>query len=148
MNKVLIKIKGTQENGDDKSVIELSTEGVMRHFEDEYVLTYSESQTVEGSKLKTQLTVQGGKTVILERRGDLNSRMVITEGERNSCIYSIPQGSLALGIYGKEVKCDMNEHGGYIKMAYAIDANLEPLSENIVEITVEERKNVDISIKK
>ncbi len=140
MKKVLIKIKGTQGAGDDQSVIELSTEGVMRYFEGEYVLTYSEDQTVEGGKIKTQLTVQDGKRIILERKGDLNSRLIITEGERNQCLYAIPQGSLALGIYGKEVKCDMTEKGGKIKMSYSIDANLEPLSENTVEITVEERK--------
>ncbi len=140
MKKVLVKIKGTQGADDEQSVIELATEGVMRQFEGEYVITYSDDQTVEGSKTKTQLTVQKNKTVILERRGDLNSRLIIAEGERNICLYAIPQGSLSLGIYGKEVKCDLTERGGYIKMAYAIDANLEPLSENTVEITVEERK--------
>ncbi|MDO4607589.1 MAG: DUF1934 domain-containing protein [Clostridia bacterium] len=139
MKKVLIKIKGTQGADDEQAVIELATEGVMRQFEDEYILSYSDDQTVEGSNTKTQLTVKGDKTVILERRGDLNSRLVITEGERNQCLYAIPQGSLTLGIYGKEVKCNLNESGGRLKMAYAIDANLEPLSENTVEITVEER---------
>ncbi len=140
MKKVLIKIKGIQGADNDKSVIELSTEGVMRSFDGEYILTYSEQQTLDGSNLKTQLTVKNNKTVILERKGDLNSRLVITEGERNSCIYAIPQGSLTLGIYGKEVKCDLTETGGRLKMSYAIDANLNPLSENTVEITVEERK--------
>ncbi len=139
MKKVLIKIKGTQGVDGEQAVIELATEGVMRYFEDEYVITYSDEQTVEGSKTKTQLTVKNNKTVILERRGDLNSRLVITEGERNSCLYAIPQGSLTLGIYGKEVKCNLTEQGGYIKMAYTIDTDLVPLSENVVEITVEER---------
>lgn len=139
MKKVLIKIKGTQGVDYDSSVIELATEGVMRQFEDEYVITYSDDQTVEGSKTKTQLTVKNEKTVILERKGDLNSRLIITQGKRNQCLYAIPQGSLTLGIYGKSVDCDLNENGGHIKMSYAIDANLEPLSENSVEITVEER---------
>lgn len=139
MKKVLVKIKGIQGLDDDKAVIELSTEGTLRRFENEYIITYSEDQTVEGSKIKTQLTVKDSGTVILERRGDLNSRLIITEGERNNCLYAIPQGSLTLGIYGKEVKSNMTEHGGTVKMVYTIDVNLEPLSENTVEITVEER---------
>ncbi|MBQ8740141.1 MAG: DUF1934 domain-containing protein [Clostridia bacterium] len=139
MKKVLVKIKGIQGLDDDKAVIELSTEGTLRRFEDEYIITYSEDQTVEGSKIKTQLTVKDCGTVVLERRGDLNSRLIITEGERNNCLYAIPQGSLTLGIYGKEVKSNMTEHGGTVKMVYTIDVNLEPLSENTVEITVEER---------
>ena len=139
MKKVLVKVRGTQGIDGDKTVIELATEGTFRHFEDEYIITYTEDQTVEGSKLKTQLTVKNNKTVILERRGDLNSRLVITEGERNNCLYSIPQGSLSMGIYGKEVKANLNESGGTVKMIYSIDMNLQPLSENEVEIFVEER---------
>lgn len=139
MKKVLVKIKGTQGLDGQKDVIELSTEGTLRVFENEYTITYSEDQTVEGSNTKTLLTITEDNTVILERRGDLNSRLIITEGERNSCLYAIPQGSLTLGIYGKEVKCDMTESGGRVKMVYTIDIDLQPLSENEVEILVEER---------
>lgn len=139
MKKVLIKVKGMQGIDGDGDVIELVTEGILKRFENDYIITYSEQQTVEGSKTKTQLTLQYNGTVILERRGELNSRMIITEGERNSCIYAIPQGSLMLGIYGKEVKFDMTELGGFIKMVYTVDVNLETLSENTVEILVEER---------
>lgn len=140
MKKVLIKIKGTQGLDGEESVIELVTEGLLKQFDNDYIITYSEDETVEGSKTKTQLTVKSDKTVILERRGALTSRLLITEGERNCCLYAIPQGSLTLGIYGKEVKADLTENGGTVKMIYTIDANLEHLSENKVEISVEERK--------
>ena len=139
MKKVLIKVKGTQGVDGEDAVIELTTEGTLRTFEDDYIICYSEDPTESGSKTKTQLTVQKDGTVILDRRGDLNSRLVITEGERNQCIYAIPQGSMTLGIYGKEVKSDLTESGGTVKMVYSIDMNLQPLSENVVEILVEER---------
>lgn len=140
MKKVLVKVKGTQGVDGDNTVIELVTEGTLRKFEDEYTISYTEDQTIEGSKTKTLLTVQSDNTVILERRGDLNSRLIITEGERNNCLYAIPQGTLTLGIYGKEVKSNLTDSGGTVKMVYTIDANLEPISENTVEIFVEERK--------
>lgn len=139
MKKVLIKVKGVQGIDGDNTVIELVTEGTLRRFENEYTITYTEEQTVEGSKTKTVLTVKSDNTVVLERRGDLNSRLVITEGERNNCLYAMPQGTLSLGIYGKEVKSNLTESGGTVKMVYTIDANLEPISENTVEIFVEER---------
>lgn len=139
MKKVLIKVKGVQGIDGDNTVIELVTEGTLRKFENEYTITYTEEQTVEGSKTKTVLTVQSDDTVVLERRGDLNSRLVITKGERNNCLYAMPQGTLSLGIYGKEVKSNLTESGGTVKMVYTIDANLEPISENTVEIFVEER---------
>ncbi len=139
MKKVLVKVKGTQGIDDEKAVIELSTEGTLREFEGDYIITYSEDPTESGANTKTQLTIQKNKTVILDRRGDLNSRLIITEGERNNCLYSIPQGSLTLGIYGKEIKSNMTDRGGMVKMVYSIDMNLQPLSDNEVEIFVEER---------
>lgn len=139
MKKVLVKVKGTQDVDGEKAVIELSTEGTIREFDGDYIITYNDDPTESGGQTKTQLTVQKNGTVILDRRGDLNSRLVITEGERNSCLYAIPQGSLTLGIYGKTVKNTMTANGGTVKMVYSIDMNLEPLSDNEVEIFVEER---------
>jgi len=139
MKKVLVKVKGTQGVDGEKAVIELATEGTLREFEGDYIITYSEDPTESGNKTKTQLTIQKNGTITLERRGDLNSRLVITEGERNSCLYAIPQGSMMLGIYGKSVKSDMTSSGGKVKMIYSINMNLQPLSENEVEILVEER---------
>ena len=139
MKKVLVKVKGTQSVDGESAVIELTTEGTLREFEGEYIVTYSDDPTESGEKTKTQLTIQKNGTVILDRRGDLNSRLIITQGERNNCLYSIPQGSMTLGIYGKEVKSNINSFGGTLKMVYSIDMNLQPLSDNEVEIFVEER---------
>lgn len=139
MKKVLVKVKGTQGIDGESAVIELSTEGTLREFEGDYIISYSEDDAESGGKTKTQLTIQKSGTVILDRRGDLNSRLVITEGERNNCIYAIPQGSMTLGIYGKEIKSNMTASGGTVKMVYSIDMNLTPISDNEVEIFVEER---------
>ena len=139
MKKVLVKVKGTQGVDGENSVIELSTEGTFREFEGDYIITYSDDPTESGNNTKTQLTIQKSGTVILDRRGDLNSRLVITEGERNQCLYAIPQGSMTLGIYGKQVTSNMTASGGTLKMVYSIDMNLQPLSDNEVEIFVEER---------
>ena len=139
MKKVLVKVKGTQSVDGENAVIELSTEGTLREFEGDYIITYSDDPTESGTQTKTQHTIQKSGTVILDRRGDLNSRLVITEGERNNCLYAIPQGSMTLGIYGKQVKSNMTASGGTVKMVYSIDMNLQPLSDNEVEIFVEER---------
>lgn len=139
MKKVLVKVTGTQDVDGENAVIELTTEGTLREFEGDYIITYSDDPTESGKKTKTQLTVQKDGTVILDRRGDLNSRLVITEGERNNCLYAIPQGSMTLGIYGKQVNSTMTANGGSVTMIYSIDMNLTPLSENKVEIFVEER---------
>ena len=75
----------------------------------------------------------------LERQGDLRSKLLIEEGVRNNCFYTVPEGSLTLGIFGKEVRFSLDESGGDIKMVYTIDANMKLISENTVEIKIRER---------
>lgn len=139
MKNALIKIKGTQGLGDDTSVVELSTLGTIEECDGGYLLKYEENEMSENVKVYTTLSVRNEKCAVLERRGDVNSRLVITEGERNNCIYQIPEGSMTLGIYGKSVKYDLSATGGKITMQYTLDTNLQPLSENTVEVTVEAR---------
>lgn len=141
MKNVLIKIKGTQGLGDDKSVIEFSSEGTLSREGETYLLSYSEDTVIEGGKIETLLTVRGKDSVTLERKGALNSKLLIEKGVRNNCFYSVPEGSLTLGIFGKEVDNRLCDIGGKIKMIYTLDANMKLISENTVEISVREIKN-------
>lgn len=139
MKNVLIKITGTQGFESQKDKTELIAEGSLTVSENEFVITYDDEQILLGSKTKSKLTVKQDNTVILERAGELNSKFVITEGERNTCLYAIPQGTMTLGINGKKVINELTENGGRLKMSYTIDANLRTVSENEVDILVEER---------
>lgn len=139
MKDVIIKIKGTQGLGDDKNVIELSSEGTLAREGEKYVLSYSEDTVTGGESVSTILTVDGKDKVILERKGALNSKLFIEKGVRNNCFYSVPEGSLSLGIFGKDVNIKMNDTGGKIKMVYTLDTNMKLISENTVEVTVRER---------
>ena len=138
MRNVIIKIKGTQGLGNDKDVIELTTEGKLEALDDGYVLHYEEGEMMGEQTVHTKLTAIGDNQIILERSGDMSSRLVIEKGKRNSCFYSIPQGEITLGIYGKTVQNGLSHNGGSLKMEYTIDTNLQPLSENMVEIEVRE----------
>lgn len=141
MKNVIIKIKGTQGSGDEKSVIEFSSEGTLSREGEKYLLSYSEDAVIEGGGIETLLTADGKNRVILERKGSLNSKLLIEKGVRNNCFYSVPEGSLTLGIFGKEVDNRLCDTGGKIKMVYTLDANMRLISENTVEISVREIKN-------
>lgn len=135
MKKVMIKIRGTQGLGDDTSVIEFATEGTLRRQGDDFILSYFDNSVVENEKVKTTLTASA-KSVILERSGAIKSKLFIEKGVRNNCFYSVPEGSLTLGIYGKDVSHNLTESGGKINMVYTLDADLNLISENAVEINV------------
>lgn len=139
MKNVIIKIKGTQGLGADKDVIELTTEGTLEKSEQGIILRYEEGEMMGERAVHTALTASGN-SVILERSGDMSSKLVIERNKRNSCFYSIPQGEMVLGIYGKSVQNELTDSGGTLKMEYTIDTNLQPVSENIVEISVKEVK--------
>ena len=139
MKNVIIKIKGTQGSGDEKSVIEFSSEGTLSREGEKYLLSYSEDAVIEGGRIETLLTADGKNRVILERKGSLNSKLLIEKGVRNNCFYSVPEGSLTLGIFGKEVDNRLCDTGGKIKMVYTLDADMRPISENAVEINITER---------
>ena len=137
MKKVIIKIRGTQGSSRDSETIEFTTEGVMRKDGNDYILSYSEGEIIGGAHIKTRLTAKGN-SVILERTGDLSSKLIIEKGIRNSCFYSVPQGELTLGIYGTKIDNRLTDKGGKLEMTYTVDTNLQPLSENSVDITVSE----------
>ena len=141
MKKVLIGIKGMQINDGDDGAIEFMSEGVMRTVDGDTVLTYNDTGILSGQEkesVKTRVTVHGEKKVIIERSGGVSSRLIIEKGVRNDCLYSIPQGNLTLGIYGKAIRNGLTESGGELSMSYSIDANMRQLSENTIKISVKE----------
>ena len=135
MKKVIIDIKGTQGLGDNTEVIEFSTIGEINKTSDGFALYYDEGEMM-GCKNKTTLTVSNKKEVVLERKGDNSSKLIIKKGERNNCFYGTPYGNMVIGIYGENVEHRLDENGGTLKMCYTIDQNLEPISRNEVEISV------------
>lgn len=139
MKKVMIKIKGTQGIDGDVSVVEFLGEGTLKKQGDDYIITYSDDAATPGASVKTILTASGQDSVVLERSGAVKSKLLIEKGVRNNCFYSVPEGNLTLGIYGKEIENRLGESGGRIKMVYTLDANMRLISENAVEISVEGR---------
>ena len=136
MKKVMVKIKGTQGLDGQKSVVEFLGEGTLKKDGDAYIISYSDNAAAGGEAIKTVLTATGDDSVVLERSGAIKSRLLIERGVRNNCFYSVPEGNLTLGIYGKEIENRLNESGGKIKMVYTLDADMRLISENTVEISV------------
>lgn len=140
MKDVMIKIKGTQGLGNDKHVLELTCEGTLESRDGTFVLSYFENTVVKGESIETVLTADKNGAITLERKGALSSKLLIEEKVRNNCFYSVPEGTLSLGIFGKEVKTSLTDAGGSIKMVYTVDADMRLISENTVEITIRERQ--------
>lgn len=138
MKKVIIKIKGTQGIDGENQVIELDTVGTMRKQDNTFVLSYKEGEMLGEKSVTTKLFVTDNNTAVMERSGDLRSRLVIEKGKRNNCCYASPYGNLMIGIFGEYIENALSDNGGSLKMGYSIDSDLVPISKNKVEITVRE----------
>ncbi|MBQ8303865.1 MAG: DUF1934 domain-containing protein [Clostridia bacterium] len=142
MKDFLINIKSTQyfPANDNRDSIEMTSVGKLNYDENGYSIVYDESDAIGAGGVKTSLQVLNDSLVILNRSGSVDGRLVVENHKRNSCIYSVPEGTLSIGIYGKSVESDMTENGGRLFLSYTIDAQSNLISENTVEITVKEVK--------
>lgn len=136
---VIIDIKTEQTVDNDTDFIEFTTDGRFGFEDGSFYISYDESSLldVEG-EVKTTLYVKPDNSVILQRKGAYNSRMVIEKGVRNNCFYSTPHGDLSLGIFGEKVIHKLDNNGGSISMRYTIDTDLQLLSKNSVNISIRE----------
>lgn len=141
MKDVIINISGEQGIDNDSDKIELTTVGRFGEKNGSYYLTYDETEMLEvGGAVKTGIYIKPDKSVILQRTGSVESRLVVEEGKRSVCCYNTSAGELLIGIFGEKVKTDLTPKGGEISMKYTIDSNLRLVSRNSVKISVKEVK--------
>ena len=141
MKDVIINISGEQGIDSEFDTIELTTVGRFGEKNGSYYLTYDETEMLSvGGAVKTGIYIKPDKSVILQRTGSVESRLIVEEGKRSVCCYNTSAGELLIGIFGEKVKTDLTPKGGEISMKYTIDSNLRLVSRNYVKISVREVK--------
>lgn len=136
---VIIEIKTEQTVDDSTDKIEFTTDARYGFRDGSYFISYDESRLMEvEGEIKTTLYVKPNTSVVLQRKGAYNSRMVIEKGVRNNCLYATPNGEFSLGIFGEKVLANLSDDGGNITMNYTIDSGLQLLSRNKVNISIRE----------
>lgn len=138
LKKALITVKGTQKNAQNETdTIELITEGEFLKKGEYYYIKYDESELSGLDKTTTTLKV-GQDSVILMRFGDNQSKMVFEKNTRHESNYVTPYGNIMLGVKSDEIKVNLTENGGELKLKYAIDLDKRVLSDNELHLTVRE----------
>lgn len=136
---VLISIKGEQEIDGSVDTIEFISDGRFGIRDGKYFISYDESQMLDtNEEVKTYIHIDSDDSLILERKGAINSKMLIEKNNRNICYYDTPHGRLVIGIFGEILNFDLGENGGNIEMSYTIDSDLRLLSRNKINITIKE----------
>ena len=118
---VVLSLRGTQNyEGQEPDVIELVTEGTMEFRDGGWDISYEESQLTGLEGVTTTFRVEPG-TVILERTGNLRSRMVFKKDVPHDSLYQMSFGTMMITVCAKYLFFDIVEDGGMIDLVYSID---------------------------
>ena len=118
---VVLSLRGTQSyEGQEPDVIELVTEGTMEFRDGGWDISYEESELTGLAGVTTTFRVEPGK-VILERTGNLRSRMVFEKDIPHESLYQMAFGTLMITVCARHLYFDIVPDGGMIDLVYSID---------------------------
>ena len=119
--EVVLSLRGTQTyEGQEPDVIELITEGTMEFRDGGWDISYEESELTGLAGVTTTFRVESGK-VILERTGNLRSRMVFEKDVPHDSLYQMSFGTLMLTVCAKFLFVDILPEGGVLDLLYSIE---------------------------
>ena len=136
----VIRIKDLQTTPEGSDGVEVTAMGYLKGTENDYTLGYEEDFG-DGMKSRTRITVKGQRSASIERRGDINSDIVVETGKRHSCRYSTPYGDMMIGVYAEDVFSAMSRRGGQLELNYTVDCNGSVIAKKQMIIDVSDRIN-------
>lgn len=141
MNKkdVLITIKGLYVVDDDSATSELYTRGKMYRCDGDTVITYEETETTGYEGCTTTLKLaDSGDCVTMIRTGSTSSHLVLQKGIRNVGSYDVYGASMEIGVTTHDLAWEKSAQGGRLRLRYTLDMNALFMSENELDIDIEQ----------
>ena len=121
-------------NKEADEAIELITEGNFYEKNESFYILYDESEEMGMADCSVMIKVSENE-VTVKRKGSFSSKMVYTPGQTNEFIYNMPYGSMPIILHTKEIKKELNEAGGELKVRYVLTIQGED-NENELNIRV------------
>ena len=119
--EVVLSLRGQQTyEGQEPDVIELVTEGTMEFYDGGWNISYEESDLTGLAGVTTTFRVESGR-VILERTGNLRSRMVFQKDVPHDSLYQMSFGTLMITVCAKHLFFDIVPDGGVVDILYTIE---------------------------
>ena len=118
--KVQISLHSAQTIDGETDANDMTAYGTWERLPDGWRLCYTESEQDGGASVT--VTVCGGETVI-ERRGEISSRLRLQEGKRHECRYETPYGRMALHAEAKRIFFSDAEDTAVLRAVYTLDLN-------------------------
>ena len=138
MKNVMISITGMQDYGaDGDDTVELVTDGQYCYADGHGRLVYMESELTGLEGTKTSFTIEP-MSVVMQREGRLNTRMVFEEGKKHLFLYETPYGTATMTVDTSRISTRLDEHGGDMEIDYVLDFEHSAIGRNKFRINVRE----------
>jgi uncharacterized beta-barrel protein YwiB (DUF1934 family) len=131
---VMIFINSTQDYGNDKNTIELTTQGHLRLDDGNYFITYDEAD--ELGKTKTIIRIEGENKLTLFRDNTNSAQLIIEKDKRHLSHYDTVNGDIFMGVFTNKFSSSMSKNGGELLCRYSLSVNQALISENEINIKV------------
>lgn len=136
--QVLITVDSKMDDMSGRNdTMSLVTEGKLSVENDEYVLSYEESQ-ITGLDGTTTIIRASNDSVTVIRHGSVSTMMLFEVGKTHLTDYQTQYGSVMLGITAQKVNVDMNENGGRIDVDYIVEYNQAYGGRNSISVKIQE----------
>lgn len=136
--KVLIKIKGTQFQGEDSDVTELITTGSRYEKNNKTYILYDEISDESMQVTKNTIKISDNEIKLI-KRGESSVDIEFRPGERWNSYYMTPFGNLKMTFCTDEVSVFETDGIMSVIIRYCIEADFEKVAEYLLEIQVEEK---------
>ena len=133
---VYISIKGSQDYGDDKNGMEITTAGKFYDKDGKYYLSYAEGDFSGMEKCNTTLKISPDGIVTMMRHGQTNTHMIFEKGKCHIGHYETPYGDFTISVTANDINVALDENGGNIDIDYIMDINNISRSRNGISLTV------------
>ena len=104
-----------------------------------YAVEYEESEASGFEGCVTRIECFDSGKVIMSRRGEVTSEMVIEPNEKHHCIYGTLFGNFEVGVEALKIKNTLNDEGGTLFFSYVVDVNSSLLGTFEIDIQIKSR---------
>ena len=136
LKQVLVTVKSTQDN-DEKNSVEVISVGHFAKLEGNYRVVYEETKIsgMEGTTTHFKI-YPAEKRMILLRMGSTDTKMEFENRKKHVCLYDTPYGVLEIAITTNDLKIDMNDDGGKIRIDYEMSVSGQRAIRTILSIDI------------
>jgi uncharacterized beta-barrel protein YwiB (DUF1934 family) len=133
---VQVNVHSECRSRDEMIPMDVYTTGSLYRKNNNLYVVYDEDNVEEEGTSRTILKVEPGKRVTMTKKGCHELHFVLEKGTHSIGYYSVPEGTLSMGVMTTSLEDRLTMNGGTLKLCYNTDSGGYELFENQVTIEV------------